>query len=654
MDNTSFDPMAWAAQSAQPHTANEVKASGISTTPSGRSADFSAGPPTDDREKILAVGQELLQMGANIAESYSDWLRLGFALADGLGAEGRDLFHQLSAQSTKYNEARCEKKWQQCLARSNGRTTIKTFYFMAQQAGVDLSEMGRRFPSNPQFPQPEGEELEYIGMVLSEDSNSLPQGEGSGGMRESPVDGYGNDAGDSGGYSETFSDKISLDDLPPIVHDAAETQTTAEGRDKMILGTLDCLSGATPGVYGVYDNRRVYPPFYTIISAPAAADKGQLTACRQLLMPIQRELEQQNQKAQEDYQQQMAEYAALDKQRRASTPQPKEPPYRSVFIPANSSATATYQALSDNHGWGTIFETEADTMTQALKSDYGDYSSGLRAAFHHEPICYSRRKEQERVNIYCPRLAVLLTCTPGQIPALLPSCENGLGSRFLFYNLKRNLCWRNVFERHDKTLDDQMAELGERFLRIYHALHQHKDHPLEFRLSQEQELEFNRFFEGLQLEQVGLHGDDLIAFVRRLGLVCFRLAMMLTVLRHETLSPMFDPLSQSLICSDHDFRTAMTIANCLINHTAHVYTNLVPHDDKAQALASGMTAAEKRLYDALGKDFITADARQAAANLGIPWKTAERYLGNFTSRYHVVQRIKNGQYQKKVPNNTPV
>lgn len=426
-----------------------------------------------------------------------------------------------------------------------------------------------------------------------------------------------------------------------------KTQPTAEGKDKMLLGTLVELSGTAPGVYGVYDNRRVYPPFYSIISAPPAADKGQLTACRQLLMPIQRELDQQNQKAQEDYQQQMAAYAALDKSKRAATPQPKEPPYRSVFIPANSSATATYQALSDNHGWGTIFETEADTMTQALKSDYGDYSDGLRKAFHHEPIAYNRRKENERVSIYSPRLAVLLTCTPGQIPALLPSCENGLGSRFIFYNLRRDLYWRDVFERHDKTLDDQMAELGERYLRLYHALQQHQDHPLEFLLSQEQQQEFNTFFEGLQLEQVGLLGDDLIAFVRRLGLVCFRLAMMLTLLRHESQVPMFDPLSQSLVCSDQDFHTAMTIANCLINHTAHVYTNLVPHNDKAQATASMMTALERRLFDALPTDFTTNDCRQAAQRLGIPWKTAERYLGNFISRYHVAIRIKNGHYRKQ-------
>lgn len=634
-----FDPMAWVGQPEQPNSIKEVKASGIVTTLSGRSAEFSALPSSDDRAKILSVGQELLAIGANIADSYSDWLRLGFALADGLGSEGRDLYHQLSAQSSKYNEAQCEKKWQQCLAKSNGRTSIKTFYYMAQQAGVDLSDIGRRFPSNPQFPQPEGEELEYIFKVLSDDSICLPQGEGIEGKRETTDE-------QSLGFSETFSDKINLDDLPPILQEAASTQADAEGKDKMILGTLDCLSGAAPNVYGVYDNRRVYPPFYTIISAPAAADKGQLTACRQLLMPIQHELDLLNQKAQEEYQQQMAQHLALDKSKRAATPQPKEPPYRSVFIPANSSATATYQALSDNHGWGTIFETEADTMTQTLKSDYGDYSDGLRKAFHHEPICYSRRKEQERVNIYSPRLAVMLTCTPGQIPLLLPSCENGLGSRFIFYNLRRRLFWRNVFERHDKTLDEQMKELGERYLRLYHALEGFHEHPLEFLLSNEQQQEFNQFFEGLQLEQVGLYGDDLIAFVRRLGLVCFRLAMMFTLLRHESKQPMFDPLSQSLICCDKDFHTAMTIANCLINHTAHVYANLVPHDDKGQTAVTGMTVPEKRFFDSLSIEFTTAEARQKALEIGIAWKTAERYLGNFTSRYHVVHRIKNGQYKK--------
>ena len=63
---------------------------------------------------------------------------------------------------------------------ANGEgTTIKNFYFMAQQAGADQSAIGRMFPSNPQFPHPEGKELEYIEMVLSEDSLNFPQGEGT-------------------------------------------------------------------------------------------------------------------------------------------------------------------------------------------------------------------------------------------------------------------------------------------------------------------------------------------------------------------------------------------------------------------------------------------------------------------------------------------
>ena len=191
-----------------------------------------------------------------------------------------------------------------------------------------------------------------------------------------------------------------------------------------------------------------------------------------------------------------------------------------------------------------------------------------------------------------------------------------------------------------------MLELGERYLRLYQELSSRTEHPLEFVLSQAQQQEFNSFFESLQLEQVGLYGDDLIAFVRRLGLVCFRLAMMLTLLRHESQEPKFNPLSQTLVCTDQDFHTAMTIVNCLINHTGHVYTNLVPHDKPAQASASGMSAVEKRFFEALGCQYTTSDAKQTAAALAIPWGTAERYLGSFVSRYHVAQRIKNGIYTK--------
>lgn len=451
-------------------------------------------------------------------------------------------------------------------------------------------------------------------------------------------------------YTETFSDKLELSKLPTLLRVPVETQTEIEGRDKVILAALTLYSGAMPGIFGIYDGKRVYPPFYTLIDAPSGADKGIISDCRQLLMPIEREIRQQYEAKQDNYKQNLAKWNALDKKMRANQQEPEKPVYQSVFIPANSSATAAYQALADNDEWGIIFETEADTLTQALKQDYGDYSDGLRKAFHHEAISYNRRKDDEHVNLNCPRLAALLTCTPGQIPQLLSpqQVENGLANRFLFYNLRSKHEWRNVFAMCDEPISDQLYKVGQRYHELYHELEKQKKQALQFVLSIEQQQRFNDYFANLLLEQIGLYGEQLDAFVKRLGLATFRLAMVLTVLRCDDHQPKLEPLSQTLVCAEDDFCTAMTIANCLINHTTHVYANLLPHDDM-KSLVTGITlsAAEQSLYHALATDFTTQDCKQAATSLGIAWKSAERYIGKFVSTYHIVDRIKNGHYRKK-------
>lgn len=633
MDNNSFDPMAWAAASEAPK------------------AEHVNYQQNSELEKAKATTDELLRIGANIAESYDDYLHLGFALADGLGADGRELYHQLCAQSTKYRAKDCEAKWQECLSKHDGRTTIASFYKMAQQAGADLSAISRQFPSNPSSPHVDVEHSAYSSNTYS--SNNYPfspttlNHEGS---EESEGNNTELSSTNNTQYTETFSDKLNHSKLPTLLRVPVETQTEVGGRDKVILAALTLYSGAMPSVFGIYDGKRVYPPFYTLIDAPSGADKGVISDCRQLLMPIEWEIRQQYNNELEKYKQELTKWTALDKKQRASQQEPEKPVYRSLFIPANSSATAAYQALADNDEWGIIFETEADTLTQALKQDYGDYSDGLRKAFHHETISYSRRKDDEHVNLNCPRLASLLTCTPGQIPQLLSpqQVENGLANRFLFYNLRSKHEWRNVFAKCDEPISDQLLKVGQRYLELYHDLEKQSHQPLQFVLSVEQQQRFNEYFSGLLLEQIGLYGEQLDAFVKRLGLSTFRLAMVLTVLRCNDHQPRLEPLSQTLVCAEDDFCTAMTIANCLINHTTHVYANLLPHDD-VKSLATGITlsAAEKSLFDAIGNDFTTQDCKQAAAALGITWKSAERYIGKFVSTYHIVDRIKNGHYHKK-------
>ena len=44
-------------------------------------------------------------------------------------------------------------------------------------------------------------------------------------------------------------------------------------------------------------------------------------------------------------------------------------------------ALAVYKALADNNCWGVIFGMEADLLSQALLSDYGNPSTGLAPGF---------------------------------------------------------------------------------------------------------------------------------------------------------------------------------------------------------------------------------------------------------------------------------
>ena len=134
-----FEPIAWAGKSME---ARKPSTAAIRKPVSANSQPLL---PMEELAKARAVVRELLRRGANVADSYGDYLKLGFALANGLGSDGRELYHQLCSTSPKYREGDCERKWQECMSRNDGRTTIATFYNMAKLAGIDLGSIAREF-----------------------------------------------------------------------------------------------------------------------------------------------------------------------------------------------------------------------------------------------------------------------------------------------------------------------------------------------------------------------------------------------------------------------------------------------------------------------------------------------------------------------------
>ncbi len=455
-------------------------------------------------------------------------------------------------------------------------------------------------------------------------------------------------------FHQTFSDKIAAEDWCPYMKTVLDCMDDTEGKDKMILATLVLNSGMIPNYYGVYGGHTVYPPLYLITYGPSASRKGEISSCIGIVRPLKNEIIGQYQQEMEIYKSAHAEWEskgakAADKAERGE--EPKEPEYRTPIIPANSSASAAYQALNNNGGWGIMFETEASTLKNSLCSDYGNYSDGLLKAFHHENIPMNRVKDKLHFDIENPRLAVCLTCTPGLLPKLFPTFEEGLGNRFLFYGLNRKLEWRNPFMKREKTLDETFEELGQKSLELYHQMKDLGERKIQFLLSDKQIDDFNAFFSDLLMEQFDMLGDGITAFIFRLGISTFRIAQTLSILRRysewDKSKPLFADNEQALICNDKDISTALTIMNTLVNHTATIFAALFKDDEGlGHTELAKMTPPERTLFDALQDSFTTDDVRIAANDNHINVETARRYIGKFVNEYRVAERIKNGYFHK--------
>jgi hypothetical protein len=583
-----------------------------------------------DKTKQIPQSQESLQsLGANndieeitkrieastvdIAPNYADWRDLGFALADALGENGRSYFHRLSRFYPGYTPSETDRQFDNCLKAHGHGITVKTLFHLAKQAGISVSAASKpaRQGSVPKsaississISSPEDiEEIEDF------DSEQMP----------------------------TFSESV-VDLLPSLLSQIAAKAVSPEDADLLLLGSLTTFSACLPNVYGIYGGREVFPNLFLFVTAQASAGKGRLTLCRHLVEPIHRQLRESYKIEMEEYRRKQAEYVANKKNPDAE--QPQEPPLRTLFIPANSSATSVYQVLNDNKGVGLMFETEGDTLANTFKSDYGNFSDGFRKAFHHETISYNRRKDREFVELGSPRLSAVLSGTPRQILTLIPDAENGLFSRFIFYFMNVRLVWNDVFANDGAdTLDATFCRIGEQFYDLYKILQ--TSPPIRFCFSKPRQDEFNAFFDGIQKQYAALFGLDIVASVRRLGLITYRIAMILTTLR------ICDDgnISTTMVCNDADFRTALAMVNVLLQHTAKVFQTL-PQQNPQSASANEPELLRRQFLDALPPEINRQTYLSVAQKLGIPPKTAERYISHFCKNGKLIHS-KHGEYAK--------
>ncbi len=88
--------------------------------------------------KIKSIIRQIETKEIDITESYDNWYKVGFALANEFKESGRELFHKISKQNLKYNYDQCNNQFDVSLKSGDNRTTIGTFFFIASQYDIQF------------------------------------------------------------------------------------------------------------------------------------------------------------------------------------------------------------------------------------------------------------------------------------------------------------------------------------------------------------------------------------------------------------------------------------------------------------------------------------------------------------------------------------
>lgn len=418
----------------------------------------------------------------------------------------------------------------------------------------------------------------------------------------------------------TLPDSI-FEQIPDFFKRVVSRADSKEERDMLLLGSIVSVGSCLTTFSGIYDGNQVFPTLYLYIAAKASSGKGRLVLCRNLVNPIHWEKRKQSAKENQEYEVELREYNAI-KGKDMGIEKPQKPPVRMHIIPANNTTAGLLQLLADNDGQGIIIETEGDTIAKTLKKEISDFSDFLRKGFHHEMISGYRKTDHEHSEVEQPRFNMILSSTMGQLKELIPSTENGLSSRFMFYYMNLRTIWKDVFAHSkNKSLNLHFNELGQEFYSLYRTLRE-KD-PISFSLSEEQQQSFNTFFAQMQDKYLVLQGLDYMAIVRRLGLIAFRIMMILTAMR----IPETGDYSTCQQCSEEDFETALAIIRIMVRHASFIVSQM-PEEVKTERRVN----KKERFYDALPEKFGTREFIGLAKSLEIAERTSYKYITAFCNK----------------------
>ncbi len=565
------------------------------------------------------------QAGADIAPTYAEYIQLAFAIATDCGEAGRSAFHQICAFSSKYQAAHADKVYTNVLKQNKGDVHLGTAFYLAEQCGVKLAA-----PSNGAMVQGAADPYMHTrARVINNGEETTETLSGCDPIMPLPC----------------------LDDYswPEPVGSILSFAKTRPQRDALLLGAFTVLGASLERhVRFPYGGRLLSPCMQTFIVAPPASGKGMLSLLRLMVAPLHEEMRSKYEKEWAKYRVEKAAYDSMGRERAKMAP-PQKPKNRMFIIAGNNSGTGILQNLMDADGTGLIFETEADTISTAIGSDFGHWSDTLRKAFDHDPLAYNRRLDNEYREVVKSYLSVLLSGTPAQVKPLIPSVENGLFSRQIFYYMPGIREWQDQFDPDDTDLEPLFRNMGKEWKKRLDDWKSKGVYTL--RLSVGQKQTFNRQFADL-FARSGMNYDyEMSSSIARLAINLCRILSVMAMLRGD-----FRPDSEipsdnlkdgiiqrwDVFLCDADFDAVMGLLDPLYRHVTHILS-LLP----ATEITRRDNSDSESFFAALPTVFTKGKFNELAKEWNVNPNTVESWLKRAMKRGAIERTEVRGEYRKR-------
>lgn len=588
-----------------------------------------------DIESLRRLTEAVETAGADIAPTYAEYVQLAFAIATDCGEAGREFFHRLCRTSAKYQREHAERIFSNALTTRHGEVHLGTAFHLAEMANVKLCNtevMNNR--RNTENTENTPSKVLTHAHVYNKVENDEPD------ESEELLNGS-----DPNQPLPTFPEA----DWPKILLLIMSYATSPTQRDVMLLGALTAIGASMERyVRCPYAGKLQSPCLQSFIVAPSASGKGILSLIRLLVEPIHDEIRQQVATEVKAYKKEKAAYDVMGKER-SKVEAPQMPKNRMFLISGNNTGTGILQNIMDANGTGLICETEADTISAAIGSEYGHWSDTLRKAFDHDRLSYNRRTDQEYREVKKSYLSVLLSGTPAQVKPLIPSTENGLFSRQLFYYMHGIWAWINQFESGEADLEAIFTDIGLEWKKQLDLMKTHGVHTL--RLTDEQKQEFNTLFSDLFFRSGLANDNEMSSSIARLAVNTCRIMAEVAMIRALECDQPYQFKNSSIhlltpdkeIATDNikdgiitrwdvtitaeDFKAVLELVIPLYRHATHILSFLPSTEVKHRA-----NADRDALFEAMGNQFTRAQLSEQATIMKIKPNTAFGWLNRLIKK----------------------